>query len=91
MAYVSNKPLREAFLRSGRSSASVARELGHLCKQSRPLVDGTHVLRGDGSMVKRRLGLLRNSGEVSAQRYMRESTALRYARVLGLDPHEIGL
>jgi len=91
MGYVSNEPLREAFLRSGRSPNSVAKELGYLCKCPRPLADGSFPIRGDGSIVKRRLGLLRNSGEAAPQRHMRERTALRYAKVLGVDPHELGL
>lgn len=77
MGWVSNEPLREAFLRSGRSCGDLARELGYPRKEA--------------SRVLRRLGFIPNSGEAEPQRYVQESTALLYAEILGLDPHELDL
>lgn len=74
---VSNAPLREAFLRSGLSYSDLARRLDK-----------------DASWPPRALGLKpRNHRRYRGtyQQWMRVETAARYARALGLDPHEVGV
>lgn len=81
--FIDNRPLREAFERSELTAKQLAHQLGY-----------TRVFRaqvtGDDSPVRRALGL-KPSCNGNTQRYMLEATALRYARVLNLDPVDIGL
>lgn len=86
MAYVDNKSLREVFLASELTACGLAKSLGYM-----RLDKGRE--SGDESRVRYALGLKgRNrKGKRQAQRFMQESTALRYAEILGLDPHELGL
>jgi hypothetical protein len=76
---VSNKKLREEFLRRRESPSEVAFLAGMIRR------DG----RGDERALKRALGL--PSTSLSPQRQLHESTALRIAKALGLDPVDIGL
>jgi len=78
---VSNRALREAFLRSGLSSVDLARRLGNPRRCS-------HVLRALGiSAYKMRSDYPAKQAQTS----IRETTALRYAEALGLDPMDIEL
>jgi len=89
--HIPNKAVREAFLRDGRPASRMAEELGHFRHDSRRRKDGTRRVAGDPVAVYRALGMKPEAMKNMLRRYMRESTALRYAKVLGVDPHEIGL
>lgn len=90
-AHVPNALLREAFFRDGRSAEKIAEALGHFRYETGARKNGSRRVRGDASAVRRALGLSLDSGRGRYRRYMKEYNALRYAKVLGLDPHEIGL
>lgn len=89
--HVPNQPLREAFLRDGRSAEKIAETLGLYRYVHRPRKDGVRRKVGDGSAVKRALGLYPERQTRTYRQYMRDTNALRYARVLGIEPHELGL
>lgn len=79
-------PLREAFQRSGKSPADVARELGWT----------THKGDADGPRVKRALGLRPyTAGGRPGETFMRKrcsyDTAVRLAEAIGVDPADVGL
>lgn len=85
MAYVDNRPLREAFERSGLSASEVARRAGY-----------GHGDRANDAAVKAALGLKRckvrgKDLRWTIQKRMREDTALRFLEALSLDPVDIGL
>lgn len=85
---IDNKPLCEAFERSGLSACELALRLGYT-----RLKAGRWVL-GDSAPVRRALGLRRvilRGERLPRQRFMQRKTALRYAKALGLDPVDIGL
>ena len=100
---VDNRSLREAFESSGLTLSALARNLGHL-QNGRRTVGGQRK-RVPGSLVpditpvSRALGLRPDPQRCINGKYypprkrekMRESTALRYAAALGLDPVDIGL
>ena len=86
--HVSNDLLRETFLSSEWTAHALGRELGYLRKRN-----DAHLI-GDDSPVRRALGLKGYSSNGKArppQRFMKEATALRYAKVLRVDPHELDL
>jgi hypothetical protein len=77
-------PLREAFLRSDRTAADVARELGWTTRRN----------VADGPRVRRVLGLRPYTTRSGGKRYTErcdESTAVNILRALNLDPWEVGL
>lgn len=82
---VDNSMLREAFIASGLRPVDVARRLGWTAPYGR---------RGqrfpDGPRVSRTLGLI-DCGSGHRRRMVTYDTALSFARVLGLDPVDLGL
>lgn len=83
---IPNQPLREAFEASGLTATELAWRLGYSRKNGR-------WRRADASPVRIVLGLkpkARSNGG-GFQTHMHEPTAVRYAKALNLDPHEIGL
>lgn len=89
MAWISNAPLREAFLRSEVTARQLADTLGYTRthhNRLRPYPDASTPLRALGLQPYWSRG-----GKCPPQKLMREDTALRYAEALGLDPWEIGL
>ena len=85
MGLVNNRPLREAFERSGLTPCELAWRLN-----SSQIKEGRW-RRADSGPVKRVLGLMNASERNEPQTTVRESTALRYAKALNLDPVDIGL
>lgn len=90
--YVSNAPLREAFERSGFSFYELARLVDAMRIVRYP--SGNYRVGPDCQRVRRVLGyysVWNSRGRRDTQRFVREETALRYAKALGLDPVDIGL
>lgn len=86
MSYVPNVGLREAFEQSNIPAYRLAEDLGYwrLARGKR---------RGDDQAVRRALGLKSSRGHYRCcppQAKMTEATAIRYAKVLGLDPVDLG-
>jgi hypothetical protein len=86
---IPNAPLREAFLASGRSACSVAREIGWMCRTSSGV-------NGDGARVRRALGIIANVSSNNGvkrrsvfSRIDAEFAAL-IAEAIGVAPWEIG-
>ncbi len=97
-ARVDNAPLREAFEASGRSAASVAKQIGwtEACADHR----GQRVAawrRGDSSRLRRALGLRPDHTTHNGRHYVNTrkttsiDTALLIADALGLDPVDVGI
>ncbi len=78
---VSNEPLREAFLRSGRTYGHVCREIGWV-SQRQP--------HGDTTRLARALGIRPESGRRVYRTHVRYETATIIARALDLDPVDVG-
>lgn len=83
---ISNQPLREAFEGSSFTACDLARALE--LKRKRRGNDAW-----DDARVKRALGLKGRSDYAGGrgQKQIAETTALRYAKALGLDPVDLGL
>lgn len=80
-------PLREAFLASGKSAADVALDLGWF----RHSKGCGHL--GDGSRVRRRLGITRQwtRGKARYQERCSYEMASQLARAIGVDPVDVDL
>jgi hypothetical protein len=87
---VSVVPLQKAFHESATTSTDIARELGWYRRAS-----GRSTIHPDGHRVLKQLGIAKyNPGAGKPMKYRErvdEATALRFARILHVDPWDLGL
>lgn len=89
--WVSNEPMRRAFLNDGRSAHALADQLDWR-KTIRPRGNYAR-LAPDSDRVLRELGIVPywNRGRLIYKQSVLDSTAIKLADVLNLDPIDIGL
>lgn len=87
--FVSNEPLRRAYLASGIPPSRIAKDMGWTARKKGRHGNGRVYRAGDTSRARKALGISPDKGHFNKR--MRKDVAARMAELLHLDPVDIGL